>query len=211
MPEVVALSHADHSVVRMYQIERLLREPVVAAVVGHLEHLHTAQVPRSGDAGERGMLGIACEQRVESAPAHPKHDARVVGAELLPRFPGRPHHIHGGGAEPPRIPRRDAPHRLRPHHPRHDAVRRGEPLGDDTGDRSPADARHATQAPDPSGVIVVRMREHQHIHSTHAFARQRAPEHGSIRAGVHEHGPAAITYEDGVALADVEHGDRHLP
>lgn len=105
MSEIVALAHADHSIVREHAVERLLRKPVVAAVVGHLEHLHTAQVTRSGDTSERGVLGIAREQRVEAAPPQPEHDAGVVGAQVFPHLPWRPHHLDARRAKPPRVPR----------------------------------------------------------------------------------------------------------
>lgn len=209
MSEVVVLAHADHRIVREHDVQRFLRKPVVAAVVGHLEHLHTVQVTRSGDTSERGMLGIAREERIEAAPPHPEHHARVVGAQFLPDLPGGPHHLDGRRAEPPRVPRRDAPHRPRCQRPRLAALR-GELPGGDAGNRGPADVDHTTQTGDASCVIVVRMREHQHIHGSHTFTRQCAPEHGLVRAGVHEHGPPAVTHEDRIALADVEHGDRHL-
>lgn len=209
MSEVVALAHADHGIVGEHAVQRFPRKPVVAAVVGHLEHLHTVQVTPSCDTSKRRVLGIAREERVEAAPPHLEHDARVVGAQFVPDLLWRPHHLDGRRAEPPRVPRRDAPHRPRCQRPRLAALR-GELPGSDTRDRGPADVDHATQTGDPSRVIVVRMREHQHIHGSHAFTRQRAPEHGLVRAGVHEHGPPAVTHKDRITLADVEHGDRHL-
>lgn len=178
--------------------------------MGHLQHLHTVQVPCGGDTRERGVLGITREQCVEAAPPHAEHHTRVVGVQLLLYFPGRPHHLDGGGTETPRLSRRDAPHHLRSHHPCHHAARCGEPLGGDSGDSGPTDIHHATQAGHPSRMVVVRVREHQHIHGTHPLARQCAPKHSLIGTGVHEHGPSAVTYDDGVTLADVEHGDRHL-
>ncbi len=208
MIEVVVGAYAHDGDTRSPARTCLLRETVSTTVVGHLERVDATHHACGDHPRLRCSLRVPCQHHLETAPRHLEHEAPVVRAELI-GLPRGPQHTHLAGPDRQTLASAES---YEWHPPPWNEALSGLAHPDrirapGVRDAYPADRHDPHETLDAARVVIVRVREEHRVEMPDALACQRLPQHARFRPRVHEDRPRAVTHEDRVPLADIQHRD----
>ena len=208
MAEVVALPNTDERVGRVELREGFCGQAVVAPVVRHLEYLHRVEPLATRGAVEGFPLGISTQHRIEPSTLDSEDHARVIGPELGDALGRGPYHRDQCATHPPRVTRTQATGPSVPGRPAGGWVEPSEVLLVDRRIAGPPNLRDLPERTCASGVVIMRMREHESVDTPDTVPGERAVERYVVRARVHEHRASTVSQKDRVSLPHIEHGQR---
>lgn len=201
VPEPIARAHADHSDLRSEHREHLGGHGASAAVMPDFEHVDVGERAACREPLQNVALGVPGQQNAAAVMLHQEDDTRGVLGGVVHRVP-RPKHAHA-----------HAPHR--------EAVSRGGLASRDahlcglprehTGlsgrrDQELAYAEHTRQGAGTSGVVIVRMGQHDPIKRPYPRAGECLTQCARRWTGVDQKYLRPVSHEDGISLAHIEHG-----
>lgn len=201
VPEPIARTDADHGDLRSEHGEHLGRDSSATAVMPDFQHVDIGQHAACRELVQYVALGVPGQQNASAVMLHQEDDTRGVLGRVVDRLPRPEHaHTHAPHVEPVA---RDGLAPCDAHFcclPRERAGLAGR------GDQELAYAEDARQGAGASGVVIVRMGQHDSVKCPNPGPGERLTQCACRWPGVDQERVRPVSHEDGVPLPHIERG-----